>query len=250
MAITFVGSVVKTGNNGLDIVVNMTTELRDEANANVVPADGDLVVVAYGNGAAFDHNMQVITAPAYTEVCDLYSNASSTNDINLGVFYRILQSGDSRSLTVDGAGINANGVSVVVMVFRGVDDTTPMDVAAVTDSGIAFGRPNPPAITPTTPGAWIVVAGAAGAFSGAAFTNSDLSTSTNHWRTGNGDDTQDSMIGLGVKTNWASGAFDPAQWGGGTTGGTDAWIACTMALRPAGGGGGGGSARRRQLISG
>jgi hypothetical protein len=67
---------------------------------------------------------------------------------------------------------------------------------------------------------------------GAVYTNpGDLSSTTDHFQTFNGADTNDATIGVGLKTNWVSGAFDPAAFGGGT--GSGSWAAVTMALRPA-----------------
>ena len=125
-------------------------------------------------------------------------------------------------------GNNADAGAMAVYVFRGVDSGTPLDVAAVTATGTATGRPNGASITPSTSGAIVVVAGGASAGTGATFTTSDLSA----FRTATSADTQDAMIGVGNYV-WSSGAFDPAAWTGGTTNAADSWAAITLALRPA-----------------
>jgi hypothetical protein len=109
-------------------------------------------------------------------------------------------------------------------------------VAHTVATGGNTGVPNPPAITPSTAGSWIVVAGAGSSSSNVnnPFTNpGDLSATTNHFKSAWFDDTNEAVAGIGIKTDWAAGAFDPAQWTGGHADAANAWCAVTMALRPA-----------------
>lgn len=119
-----------------------------------------------------------------------------------------------------------------VMVFRGVDPSTPLDVAAVAASGAG---PNvvTGAITPSTSGAWIVVAGVITAGS----------TSTDVVLSAPGDldvfasaamtsGTYRGAGGLGYYDGWTTGAFDPANWSSDASGLYDQYEAYTLALRP------------------
>lgn len=136
------------------------------------------------------------------------------------------------SVTTTAVGNLGAGRCVGVMVFRGVDNTTPMDVAATTAVGGNTGQADPPAITPSTSGAVIVAIGAGvDSTNGAAFTSSDLSNFQSPTATGG---TYNGTVGMGSHAWSGSGSFDPAQFGGGYTGTSAAWAAATLALRPSG----------------
>ncbi len=116
----------------------------------------------------------------------------------------------------------------IVFVYSGIDSVTPLDVTSTTATGIDSRHPNPPSITPVTSGAVIVAAGVGSAgVSAQACSNMPAMLSQtfsgNSW-TGQG--------GMAHKTDWTSGAFDPAVWTGGSDNNSDAWCAATVALRP------------------
>jgi hypothetical protein len=113
------------------------------------------------------------------------------------------------------------------MVFRGVDPTTPMDVAVVTKTGVNGGRPTADPITPTTDGALILVLGASAAATSTVFT-SGLSNFITSIR----GDTYSVTVGAGTY-NWISGTYTPVQWLGNNTTASSSWAAATLALRPA-----------------
>jgi hypothetical protein len=131
------------------------------------------------------------------------------------------------SVQVSGTGSTNNAGRVTVFVFRGVNGTTPIDVTATTATGINTGRPTPPAITPTTSGAWIYSMGASGNQAPLAFT----STLPNFITATQGDTTS-VTIGSGA-FEWVSGTYTPAQFGGNSTSTNYSWAAVTLALRPA-----------------
>jgi hypothetical protein len=134
------------------------------------------------------------------------------------------------SFEISGTGTSTHANTVAVMVFRGVDPTTPMDVTRTTASAANGGVPNPPAITPITSGAVIVAMGVGTQNAGTTdFGSSDLDNFLVIQAAGFGN-----MTGMGSK-NWTSGAFDPAAFSGGNTAISMSWCACTIALRPASG---------------
>jgi hypothetical protein len=136
------------------------------------------------------------------------------------------------SITIPSTGNIADGQSRRVLVFRGVDPTTPLDVAAVSATGTGTTRFNAAAITPTTAGAFIVVfgGGAASASTTALGTPSGLSG----WAAYNGADTNDGSAGGGYYDGWTSGSYDPAApTTGGSVNAANSWAAWTIALRPA-----------------
>jgi hypothetical protein len=233
--ISFVGSApVVAANDGGAISIAFAN-LRDAAGATPTVAAGDFVIVAYGTSVGVDQDISMATA-GYTEVADLYANAGAA-DANLGVFRKFL----TVPLDTAAAPTTVTGSSVsniaTAFVFRGVNSVSPLDTTVATATGTGSSLPDPGAVTPVTPGAWIVVIGEGshpGTVGGVAYTlPADLSATTNHWRSGAADgETNNVILGVGLKTDWASGAFDPAVWTGGTTGVNDGWAAVTLVLKP------------------
>lgn len=127
---------------------------------------------------------------------------------------------------------NTGAANGGVVVYRGVNLTTPLDVAtpAIWDSGDS-NSPNPPAITPVTDGAMIVPLGftsdnnATGdaPFTGAGNFTTRIATSGNDFQSASGE----------KLWTTADGTFDPDPWLGGGGFSLSAAIAATIALRPA-----------------
>lgn len=227
MALQYVGGATATkagattGNSTISLT-SLTGGISSSAAA------GDIVVAAFVSGAGGAVALDITDGTnAYTLVVPQQYANGSTYDTNLRVAYKVLTDADA-SVTFGPTKWANDAGAMAVHVWRGVDTSTPLDVAAVTATGNGTGRPNPAAITPTTTGAVIIAVGGAAAATGAVFTSSDLS----NLRTATSADTNDAMIGIGSK-DWTSGSFDPAQFGGGTTGYGDSWCAVTLALRPA-----------------
>lgn len=197
--------------------------------SNSAPQEGDLVVLFYGTGSNVTTGRTLsISTSGYDALTQQLG--SDTYDTHFRAFYKRMGSTPDTSVTVSGTGSIANAGAVIIHVFRGVDPTTPLDVSAVPAVASNSARANPPAITPTTQGAWIVAGGAGAHVDGTdTFTSSDLS----NFRTAGADDTYDVTVGAGT-AEWSSGSFDPAQFGfSGTDGTANSWAAYTLALRPA-----------------
>jgi hypothetical protein len=199
------------------------------------PAAGDFVVVYCT--AADDGTNPAPTQTISGNNSGAYSNATAQYaDDRFGTCsqlnYQVMGGTPDTSLTIPSSANGRNAQRWVVHVFRGVDSTTPLDVAAVPASGIDTGRPDPAAITPSTAGAWIVAFYASAADAGIAYTApTDFATD---WLGGTQADTADCMQGGGYYTGWSSGSYNPAAITvGGTTGTRDSWTAMTIALRPA-----------------
>jgi hypothetical protein len=233
MAISFVGSLptVATANGGN---VTLTfTNLRDAANVQPTLAQNDVVFAIFAWGNTADYTAPTISGWALLD--DKYANGS-TNDTNLAVYYKRMTASPDASVTATGPGGSANSSIGVAFVLRGVDTTTAIDnyvSGTHSTTGTGTGAINPLAITPASAGAWIAVAGALANPIGANLANGgDLSATTNHFRTGTSPDTTDISVGVGLKTDWASGAFDPAAWsGGGTRAAGDSWAAITFSIK-------------------
>lgn len=219
--------------------VGRTTHLVTESTSNQVisltsltggidtaPAVGDLILIGWAR-SAIGVDVTPTTPTGYTNIFDLWPN--DTYEANLHGFYIIAGSGDLTSVTVGGAA-SGQALAVHVRVYRGVHQTTPLDVAVTTAQNINGGRPDPSAITPITSGAWIVVFGSGAEANMTTFVQGGDLTDfvTSQASTG-----ADSTIGSGHKTDWTSGSFNPAAWTGGSTNGSASWAAATIALRPA-----------------
>lgn len=195
--------------------------------SDTAPQAGDFVVVFYGTGS--NTNRTLTVRSSYTTVSSAF--VSSTTWTNYTGAYKFMGATPDTSVIVSGTGSTADGGAGTIHVFRGVDTTTPLDVTTVTGSSGTTTRPDPGAITPVTAGAWIVAAGAGGNTGGASttFSSSDLTS----FITISSNDTYDVTVGGGIKTDWTSGAFDPAQF---TYSGTDSTLfsnrSLTLALRP------------------
>jgi len=196
-------------------------------------AAGDLVIAAFGCASTSDLTLSITDgATGYTLIgSELYS--ADTDDANLRVAYKFMGVSPDASTTFGGTGSSSNGASMVVYVFRGVDPGTPLDVSAVTATGQNSLLTNPPSITPSTPGAFVV---AVGAWSVSVVTPdpathptllsvfSDIAPESSTYQGG---------VAIG-HTPWVSGAVDPGNFVPGDTDSTNsAWCAMSIALRPA-----------------
>lgn len=228
MAITFVGSniAIKAGAASGTSTVSLTG-LTGGSSATA-PA-GSLVIAIFATGSTADRALAITDGSGnYTLIdSERYANGSTT-DTNFRVAYKFMGGTPDTTTTFGATGNNADAGCMAVFVFEGVDPGTPLDVAAVGATGTGTGRADPASIQPTTTGAVILVAGAGATAAGAVFTSSDLS----NFRSNTSPDSNDAMLGAGTFA-WSSGAFNPAQFGGGTTNAGDSWAAMSVALRPA-----------------
>ena len=219
------GSMAALENNGIDRSISLTA-LTGGIGSQAI--ENDLVIVAWSCGKNYDLDMAMVTS-GYTEVCDLYANSS--NDTNLGVFYKFMTATPDTTATIDSSitGVNA-GLAYGCMVFRGVNTTTPMDATATTALGTSSSSAaNPPSITPVTAGAAVIGVGAGSWRS--AYTSTDLIPFISAGTTSTFFNTQ---LGAGsFVRRWVSGAVNPAAFSGGSLSAGMTWAACTMALRPA-----------------
>ena len=195
------------------------------------PQAGDLVIVAYsvGSDTSGDVALTIKNASSvdYTLAgSELYQDDSYNS--NLRVAYRFMPATPETTMVLSSTGSTRNAATYTIHVFRNVDSSTPLDVAAVTAGNINTRLADPGAILPTTSGAWIYVAGGAACATGGNFTAAYLTD----LRVTTSSDTVDSNIASGYVT-WTSGTYNPAAFGGGGTDTTsDSWNAVTLALRP------------------
>ncbi len=234
MAISYVGGV-QGGRAGATGTTTQSLSGTLTGGSDASPQTGDLVVVLCAAGAdttaPASQTISGNTSGAYSNEA-MQSQLGTTYDAYAQLNWQFMGGTPDTTLTIPSSGSIRNAQRWVVHVFRGVDSSTPWDVASAVATGTGSGRPNPPSITPSTAGAWILWLGASAAATGAAYTApTDFATD---WLGGTTADTADVMMGAGYYTGWASGAYDPAAiTAGGTTGANDSWVAKTAVLKPA-----------------
>lgn len=215
MAISYVDSATNSAGDGADLTITLPTSLED-----------DIVIIALSVGYTADVAIGITTS-GYTKLTELY--ADDTIDINLAVAWKRMGATPDTSVVCTNDGGVATALAGIAYVIRGVDTTTAFDVTTTTDTGIDSGIPDPPSITPTTAGSFIVIVGAS--------TVNDVTITvptgyTNHVAV-SGDDQYDSRLAMASKA-WTSGAEDPPPWTNWGTSTAHSWAAVTMALRPVG----------------
>lgn len=224
MAISYVGGATNVSAGNTDVSVSLTALT---GGSDSVPSIGDLILFAYNIADAdnVDLNLACNTTD-FAEIADLFGNG--TQDANLGVFWK-LANGETAVVGEGSLGGTDTAIQGVVMVFRGVNTTTPFDVTSTTDQGTTGGLPNPPSIDWSTAGAWTVIVGsnAHGSNTNGAFT-APTGYTTDFLTVGN-QDTADGVIGMGYNPSPAD-PENPGAFADNVTG--TGWCAVTIALRP------------------
>jgi hypothetical protein len=196
--ITFVGANVGT----VDSEVTLPTMLEDDFCMIFASADGNFSANTGGTG--------------WTD--QYYNNAGS----NTRMISKVMGSTPDSGTHDWGA-----GCSLIAVAFRGVDTTTPLDVAITADSA-GSGTVDCPSITTVTDGCAIIAMGAL---------DDDDATGVSSPPSGYGDFQEvfisgDNVTGLfSWKLQTTAGAENPGVYDTGSF--SDAWCGNTIALRPA-----------------
>ena len=202
--------------------------------SSLAPQENDFAVLVVGMGFPSGYGTGFdLTAPSgYTEQAELVTTDSRRT--RHYVFTKIIADAEDSVTISSRTGYSDTGCTRQLWLFRNVDTSTPLDAAVATAQSDNSGLANPPSITPTTSGAYILATGSAGIFqSTETFASGDLTTFTT--TPGAGNSTSHSVIGSGLKVDWESGAFDPSAFtrNVGPDSSGDSWAAVTIAIRPA-----------------
>lgn len=194
---------------------------------------GDMVIVQHGSGSTSDANLGP-TSASYTEVFDLYAN--STRDANMSVAYKFMGETPDTSVTVEPlTGTSSVGKPVIVSVWRGVDPSTPLDVAHVTN--VVTGNMTTLAgvsITPVTPGAMVLAFGVLGVLYSSP-SSSFVPSGFTDAKSGGAGTSAGVAMGTAYRLWSGSGADSGETWsqsGGVGSYNSNAGIAAKLALRP------------------
>lgn len=220
---TLVGQQVYN-RSGSTTALNISFNLS--GGTGTLPQTGDIVILAIALGAG---TTTLMSAPSgYTQLARFA--ASDTNDSVLYVGYQIMGSTPDTTFPVPSSLSTSNSQMVIVSVWRGVDQTTPIDVSTATATGTNSRLADPPAITPVTENAIIIGIGAT-AYAGTVYSFS-AGGSLSSFVSISGSDTYDGALGLGHH-EWVSSTFDPTAFSITGTTSSDSWTAVTLTLRPA-----------------
>jgi hypothetical protein len=227
--IVYVGGATGTG-TGATYSVSLTSLTGGIASA---AAEGDIVIVTTGwAGPSASNGNPGVTTSGYTELSDIYG--SDTRSANLSVDWKIMSSTPDTSVTVSGYNNAAYGGATVVQVFRGVDQSTPIDVTTTTATGTNSNLANAAAITPTNAGALILACGIGTTDSTPTAKTLPSTTEIAYPLQVSGTGSTNSAIAAMFAIYYSqSAAYDPAAWSGGENDTTnDSRAIATVALRP------------------
>jgi hypothetical protein len=219
-AIQFVGAVSGISSDTA-ITLDLTTLTGGIASS---PAENDIVIFVHTQRAGSDRDVGTTTV-GYTEIVELHGDNGS-NDTNTSVNWKRMGSTpDTQVVSEATAGRNI----AMAYVLRGVDQTTPFDVTFTSSTGTLTGIANPPAITPTTTGAWVVAIAASMSRASTALTGPSGYSNSVH----RANDGADRFPHLNIASKvWDSGSEDPGPVSGVSDDTTLSWTAATLALRP------------------
>ena len=226
--ISYVGGTIASAPN---TSTNQTVSLTSLAGgSDTEPSTGDIVVVYYGVATNGSNEDLSFISSGYTEIADLFQNDSYAGNLLVG--YKVMGATPDTSVTCrTPTSTTSWGPVMAVMVWRGVDTDTPLDVTSTTFSSSNTLLIDPPAITPVTDGAVIISGGCGGHNHQSAdtYSSSDLS----NFLTLSGTQTYKPCVGVG-SYEWESGEFNPAAFTfSDNSGSLYSYVALTMALRPA-----------------
>ena len=225
MAIQYVGGIT-AGVNG-STTTGATLSLTSlTGGIDTIARTGDIVIVIVASTSQEDQPIGISAPTGYSEIAELYGD--DTYKTNFSINWKIMGATPDTYVTTEPSHNAAYGLSAIAYVWRGVHQTTPLDVTSTTATGANTGQPTPPAITPVTSGSIIICSGAYGLTSGNLFTTATLS----NFLSVIGNDNYVSTSGIGSYA-WTSGEYTPATFGGGSTSTSASWASATIVLRPA-----------------
>ena len=153
MTISYISSSVGWAASTPDITVTAPASIQDD----------DLLLAFYSNSyqSGVDDGTPV-TLSGFTKINDVF--AGSGTDITAACFWKIASSETGNyDMSADVVGGGTQRTTGAIIVLRGVDTTTPLDVAFVEanhwDKAINSATPTPKPITTDTDNAWVVLWG-------------------------------------------------------------------------------------------
>jgi hypothetical protein len=149
-------SLVGTPQNGTSTAGgNVSLSLTVGAAA----AKGDVVIVI-GGGIFRSGITYGPTTSGYTQIGSTQTSGASGTGIAFGAWYKVMGSTPDTTVACAGTGTAGDGISYTSRIIRGIQTGSVIDVSAVFSTPTTASNPDPPAITPTTNNAVIVIGAA------------------------------------------------------------------------------------------
>ena len=191
-------------------------------------AIGDVIIGVFATGSDRNRTLSIVDgdATAYTLI-DSELHTNSTIDANLRVAYNTVSNANDLDAVFGNIGDADDSGALAVYVFRGVGAVGSVNTTINNATAIV----NPPSVTPTVSGSFIVAVGACGHSRNiASLSNSELTGFVQQNSLG----TFDCNMGIGHKPDWTSGAFDPVAFTWSEVDSTNySYAAMTFVLEPA-----------------
>lgn len=195
-----------------------------------VAAEGDFVVLFRAVGSLVNRTLAVTTSGYAQTALNVGSGTNRRACTVTGS--KIIGAGET-SVAWSGAGTSTEVNTATIIVFRGVNAATPLDVATVTTPLPGVSAPNPGPITPVTTGAKVLFLSATGydTSAGALALSSGDMTQIAAWSalsTGTA-----AISGHAGIVDWTSGVVNPGAYTFGRSDAVDNAVSIALALRPA-----------------
>lgn len=233
--ITFVGSQAVSNATASTPYTISTTGLSGGVDTQV--RVGDFCIILTGNAGNTDNTPGVLDATfTWTEAAELYADGT-TNDVNASLSYAVATTTPPSTFDINTATTSTSFSKISILyVFRGVNTSTPLDVAVTTATGTGNYVADPPAITPVTAGACVVVAGFGSMGSANTATYTAVSSGYTRMRAVNQTTaiTSRALAAMGHKLLVTPGVSEnPGAFTASGSNSVSGWAAFTIALRPA-----------------
>lgn len=232
--IQYVGGVTQTYVDTTKLAVDLTSLTGGVGTA---PEEGDYVIVLFG-ACEEGTSPADIDISGYTTEFSQYNSTDSVIKRRTKLLYKKMGSTPDTEISTSAQSNSSveDCRSLSVMVFRGVNPTTPFDVTAETYSEVDTLIPDPPSITPITSGAVILI-GVCGvnrsSISTQYYSSTELEAVISRGSTRPSSGWGAVITALGYISH-TSGAFDPNTLDySGTYDSNSAIMSLTTALRPA-----------------
>lgn len=186
---------------------------------------GDVVVAVVAHGSTANQTFSE-AGGTWTPVADLYGN--STRDSNCGVFLKQMGDTPDTNVTINTTGGSFNHVGLTYG-LRGIDLTTPQDVAATTTTATNTGNINSLAIVPVTDGAIALTLGASGALIASLSITAPAGYSNMVTKV---HSTSNISVACAMKTVSPAASENAANYVFSTSDASSSYAAVAMALRP------------------
>jgi hypothetical protein len=216
MGVQFIGTTSGSALNGGNVAITYPGPFKSS----------DVAIVTVTLGASIASVLSVASSSGATTLYTQIVTTIRTSNVSFGVFRRVIASTAEQAISITGNGALLTSVTGVVHIFRGVNPTTPEDVAATSTSGGSVSPLSPP-ITPVTFGCGIISAAGLGTQISALLTGP---TGFLNFQSTTGADTDPATVGQAWIPNGSTSTKTPGAF---TSSATATWASATIALRPA-----------------